>query len=439
MASLAAVRALLRYGLAGFGVALLSTAQLQLLLAERLQRDRIAQQGPEVLFQLRLAELALDRLPPGRLARLSGLPLRVGANPPTAADRQLEGQARLLRQQLCPAISPCPAVLPAAGERRGVWVEVLAPLDPVWLLVPIPPVRPWPPDPWLLLVGLGLGASSALLLFFWWEVQRPLRQQQQALARVGRDQWPDPQRERGTAVVRQLIGRFNAMVDRLQSGERERAVMLAGIAHDLKSPLTRLRFRLSLAGLPDGDLQQAEADITAMERITGQFLQFAGGVDNEPAMLVPLDQLLAEQTAGIAAEDLELDLEPLERVVRPVALARAVANLIDNARSYGAPPLLLQLQEAEPQGQGFRIVVWDGGAGIDGGRWQQALMPFQRLDAARGGSGHCGLGLAIAARVAQGHGGHLERLEGGASGLWRFGIAIRGRSIDGSPAPDRPG
>jgi two-component system osmolarity sensor histidine kinase EnvZ len=238
-------------------------------------------------------------------------------------------------------------------------------------------------------------------------------------------------------VVRQLIGRFNAMVDRLQSGERERAVMLAGIAHDLKSPLTRLRFRLSLAGLPDGDLQQAEADITAMERITGQFLQFAGGVDNEPAMLVPLDQLLAEQTAGIAAEDLELDLEPLERVVRPVALARAVANLIDNARSYGAPPLLLQLQEAEPQGQGFRIVVWDGGAGIDGGRWQQALMPFQRLDAARGGSGHCGLGLAIAARVAQGHGGHLERLEGGASGLWR--IAIRGRSIDGSPAPDRPG
>jgi two-component system osmolarity sensor histidine kinase EnvZ len=316
-----------------------------------------------------------------------------------------------------------------------VWVEVLAPLDPVWLLVPIPPVRPWPPDPWLLLVGLGLGASSALLLFFWWEVQRPLRQQQQALARVGRDQWPDPQRERGTAVVRQLIGRFNAMVERLQSGERERAVMLAGIAHDLKSPLTRLRFRLSLAGLPASDLQQAEADITAMERITGQFLQFAGGVDNESAVMVPIDQLLAEQTAGIAAEDLELDLEPLERVVRPVALARAVANLIDNARSYGAPPLRLQLEAAEPHGQGFRIVLWDGGVGIDADRWQQALMPFQRLDAARGGSGHCGLGLAIAARVAQGHGGQLERLESG-SGRQRFGIALSGRSITASASPD---
>jgi two-component system osmolarity sensor histidine kinase EnvZ len=65
-------------------------------------------------------------------------------------------------------------------------------------------------------------------------------------------------------------------------------------------------------------------------------------------------------------------------------------------------------------------------------------MPFQRLDAARGGSGHCGLGLAIAARVARGHGGQLERLEGNGSGPQRFGIAIRGRSIAPSPAPDRP-
>jgi two-component system osmolarity sensor histidine kinase EnvZ len=63
-------------------------------------------------------------------------------------------------------------------------------------------------------------------------------------------------------------------------------------------------------------------------------------------------------------------------------------------------------------------------------------MPFQRLDAARGGSGHCGLGLAIAARVAQGHGGQLERLEGGGSGPQRFGIAICGCSIEQSARPD---
>ena len=429
MVNLAAVR----YGLVGLGVALLSTLQLQLLLAERLQRDRITQQGPEVLFQLRLAELALDRLPPARLARLSGLPLRVGAKPPRRSDRALEVQAQLLRQELCASLNPCPSVLPAFAPQRGVWVQLLSPLDPVWLLVPIPPVRPWPPDPWLLLVGLGLGGSVALLLFFLLEVQRPLLLLQQVLGGVGRRGWPEVQQEQGTLVVRQLTARFNAMVQRLQAVEEERAVMLAGIAHDLKSPLTRLRFRISLldlaqADLQQADLQQAVVDLDSLERITGQFLLFAGGGDQEAAIAVPLEQLLAEQAAGLAASELELDLEPLVRVVQPVALARAVANLIANARSYGAPPLRLQLRAAEPPGEGFRIVIWDCGPGIPPERWDQALMPFQRLDAARGGGGHCGLGLAIAARVARSHGGHLERLEADGDSAWRFGIALQGRS-----------
>ena len=424
MVNLAAVR----YGLVGLGVALLSTLQLQLLLAERLQRGRITQQGPEVLFQLRLAELALDRLPPARLARLSGLPLRVGAKPPSRSERALEVQAQLLRQELCASLNPCPSVLPAFAPQRGVWVQLLSPLDPVWLLVPIPPVRPWPPDPWLLLVGLGLGGSVALLLFFLLEVQRPLLLLQQVLGGVGRRGWPEVQQEQGTLVVRQLTARFNGMVQRLQAVDQERAVMLAGIAHDLKSPLTRLRFRISLLELSQADLQQVVADLDSLERITGQFLLFAGGGDQEAALAVPLEQLLAEQAAGLAASELELDLEPLVRLVQPVALARAVANLIANARSYGAPPLCLQLRAAEPAGEGFRIVIWDCGLGIPPERWDQALMPFQRLDVARGGSGHCGLGLAIAARVARSHGGYLERLEADGDSAWRFGIALQARS-----------
>ena len=424
MVNLAAVR----YGLVGLGVALLSTLQLQLLLAERLQRDRITQQGPEVLFQLRLAELALDRLPPARLARLSGLPLRVGAKPPRRSDRALEVQAQLLRQELCASLNPCPSVLPALAAKRGVWVQLLSPLDPVWLLVPIPPVRPWPPDPWLLLVGLGLGGSVALLLFFLLEVQLPLLLLHQVLGGVGRRGWPDVQQEQGTLVVRQLTARFNGMVQRLQAVDQERAVMLAGIDHDLKSPLTRLRFRISLLELSQADLQQVVADLDSLERITGQFLLFAGGGDQEAALAVPLEQLLAEQAAVLAASELELDLEPLVRLVQPVALARAVANLIANARSYGAPPLCLQLRAAEPAGEGFRIVIWDCGSCIPPERWDQALMPFQRLDVARGGSGHCGLGLAIAARVARSHGGYLERLEADGYSAWRFGIALQARS-----------
>jgi two-component system osmolarity sensor histidine kinase EnvZ len=241
---------------------------------------------------------------------------------------------------------------------------------------------------------------------------------------------------RGTGSVRQLRDRFNAMVQRLERSEQERSVMLAGIAHDLKSPLTRLRLRLSLAGLAEADLLQAEADLAALERITSQFLLFASGSDDEPALAVPLEQLLAETTAGWDQDSLALDLQPLVRVVQPVALGRAVANLIDNARQHGAPPLRLELREAPPTGLGFQIVLWDGGPGISADQWQRALMPFQRLDAARGGQGHCGLGLAIAARVARAHGGGLERLERqpqhpDAPGLRRFGIALSGRSRSG--------
>lgn len=435
MASLAAVRA----ALAGLGVALLATLQLQLLLAERLQRDRLTQLGGDVLFQVRLGELALDRLPPAALARLSGLPLRVGARVPSRSEASLSAEAALLRRQLCRSLDPCPQVLPQAGPPRGVWVELLAPLEPVWLWVPIAPVRPWPPDPWLLLLGAGLGGVAALLLYLWFEVQRPLRRLRLALVGVGEGQWPaGPLPPQGTTAVRQLTARFNAMVRQLEAAEQERGVMLAGIAHDLKSPITRLRFRLSLAGLSGGDLMQAEADLAALERITGQFLLFAGGADHEASLTLPLDQLLAEQTGHLEPGSLVLDLEPLQRRVQPVALARAVANLLDNARQYGAPPLRLVLRAAEPAGEGFRIEVWDSGAGIPAEQWQQALMPFQRLDASRGGSGHSGLGMAIAARVARHHRGGLERLagegEGAAAGGRGFGIALWGRSRSGPEA-----
>jgi len=399
MASPAAVR----HVLVGAGVSALSLALLQALLAQRLERAQIIQLGPEVAFNLRLGELALDRLPPAALSRLSGLPLRVGANPPLSPDRRLERQARQLQQELCREIAPCPPVLPAAGERPGVWVELLSPLEPVWLFTPLDPQRGRAPDPLLLGLALLAGSISSSLLYLWWEVQRPLQQLEQALAQVGNTAQVLPSHlpVAGSGAVRRLTARFRAMVQRLEANERDRTTMLAGIAHDLKSPLTRLRLRL--AG--HGEQQRAEADLDALERITGQFLLFAGGGDAEAAVQLPLDQWLAELSAAIEPDQLQLDLEPLEACVQPTAMGRAVSNLIDNAFSHGQPPLRLVLRREGLDG--FRIEVWDQGPGISAEAWPQALQPFQRLDRARGGTGHCGLGLAIAARVAASHGGWL--------------------------------
>ncbi len=414
-----------RYALVGAGVSALSLVLLQALLAQRLERAQIAQMGPEVAFNLRLGELALERLPPAALSRLSGLPLRVGELPPTGGDGRLAVQAERLQQALCRQLSYCPPVLPAAGDPRGVWVALLSPLEPVWLFAPMRSPQRWPLDPLLLGLALLGGSVSASLLFLWVEVQRPLQRLEQALSQVGLAARPAPLAAQGTGAVRRLTGRFNAMVQRLDQTERERETMLAGIAHDLKSPITRLRLRLGLARPDPADLQRSEADLDALERITAQFLLFAGGVDAEPPVEVPLEQLLAELSAAIDPCELQLDLEPMQRWVQPTALGRAVGNLLDNALSHGQRPLRLLLRPGLPEGEGFRIAVWDCGAGIAPDQWGQALMPFQRLDRARGGLGHCGLGLAIAARVAAAHGGGLEaqRSEQG------FAVVLQGRSL----------
>ncbi|MCP9830507.1 histidine kinase [Synechococcus sp. HJ21-Hayes] len=414
-----------RYALVGAGVSALSLVLLQALLAQRLERAQIAQMGPEVAFNLRLGELALERLPPAALSRLSGLPLRVGELPPTGGDGRLAVQAERLQQALCRQLSHCPPVLPAAGDPRGVWVALLSPLEPVWLFAPMRSPQRWPLDPLLLGLALLGGSVSASLLFLWVEVQRPLQRLEQALSQVGLAARPAPLAAQGTGAVRRLTGRFNAMVQRLDQTERERETMLAGIAHDLKSPITRLRLRLGLARPDPADLQRSEADLDALERITAQFLLFAGGVDAEPPVEVPLEQLLAELSAAIDPCELQLDLEPMQRWVQPTALGRAVGNLLDNALSHGQRPLRLLLRPGLPEGEGFRIAVWDCGAGIAPDQWGQALMPFQRLDRARGGLGHCGLGLAIAARVAAAHGGGLEaqRSEQG------FAVVLQGRSL----------
>jgi two-component system, OmpR family, osmolarity sensor histidine kinase EnvZ len=107
---------------------------------------------------------------------------------------------------------------------------------------------------------------------------------------------------------------------------------------------------------------------------------------------------------------------------RPTGLGRAVANLLDNALSHGEPPWLLRLLPWGAAGQGFAIEVWDGGLGIDPQAWPRALEPFERLDAARCRSGHSGLGLPIALRAAQAHGGGLALLHHPPEALQRLGL-----------------
>ncbi|KEF41735.1 MAG: histidine kinase [Cyanobium sp. CACIAM 14] len=461
----------LGYLLVGSGMAALSLLLLQLLLGRRLVQQQLSQKGSEVASNLLLGEVALERFSPEVLSRISGMRLVVGNPPETEAqlrraDRRLRWQALGLQRQLCRRLGRCPAVRPALSPRRGVWVEMDSPLESVWLFASLPSPRGWPPDPLLFSLALGLGGLGALLLYLTLEIQRPLAQLQEALADVGLEALPAALPAQGSPAVRQLMDRFNAMLQRLEQAGRERTTMLAGIAHDLRSPLTRLRLRLALAAdgpMAPEELERAQADIRSIERITRQFMIFAGAEAREAPVLVPLDALVAEAAAAVGDVPLELDLEPLVRRVRPIGLSRAVGNLLDNALAYGRPPLRVVLQslgggslsgrsqaERAPAERGsgerglverglvesgFEIQVWDCGSGIDPELWEKAMAPFQRLDLARGGEGHCGLGLAIAAKVAREHGGVLRRLEAPAGGAGqaagRFAVALRAWPLPG--------
>ncbi|MGA1304658.1 MAG: ATP-binding protein [Cyanobium sp.] len=423
------------YGAAAAGFTALALLLLHMLLAQRLERQQRRQLVGQVSTMVLLGEVALERYNPAELSEVLGTRVALGPRPPLAdpnappADGTLRRQAEALRADLCSKLTACPVVW-AVGQRRGVWVQLNSPLETAWVFAPIPALRGWPPDPQLLTLAVALGGLTTLLLYLSLEVQRPLRQLDGALGEVGLDQQPEPLAARGTGAVRHLTGHFNAMVLRLQEASQERATMLGGIAHDLRSPLTRLRLRLEKQeSWSAEERRRAEGDLAALERITEQFLLFVRSDAQEPPVRLPLQELVAE--AANAVDAVELDLEPMERRVRPVALSRAVANLLLNAEHYGQPPLKLVLR-ALPQ-EGFAIEVWDRGQGLSPAEWERARQPFQRLDRARGGVGHSGLGLAIAERVARAHGGELNCHRSSDGETPGFVVTLTGASLQSHP------
>ena len=402
--------ALLGWGGLALGSSAFCLVVFQALFGRQLEQLQTIQLGRDLALNVRLTELALERYPPHLVAELSGLDLEVTVHPkpaPLPPSAAFKRQAEALQIQLCQRLSHCPMVLPdrAARGERSVWIELISPLEPIWLRVDVPSMMRWPPEPTLLalsLVGAGIICGGLFLLV---EVEAPLRGLEKALSRVGDGEDPEAVPARGAPEVQRLTQRFNAMVQRLASNRRERATMLAGIAHDLRAPITRLQFRLSMPQLSADERERCSGDLQSLERITGQFLLFAGGGDSEVSVEVPLDQLLAEVASSHPADLLQLDLVPLSLPVKPVALSRAIANLIDNAFSYGISPVILRLHHNDDR---CCIDVWDQGKGMPTQQWEEALQPFHRLDSSRGQQGHCGLGLAIVSHVARLHGGRLE-------------------------------
>ena len=242
-------------------------------------------------------------------------------------------------------------------------------------------------------------------------IARPLAALTRAAGRLGRGEPHQPLPEEGPRELKSLAAAFNRMASDLETMERERAMVLAGISHDLRTPLSRMRLALEMSGASSdetrGDFDAIVTDIEEIDAIIGQFLDFARGVNEQKSpqdLGVVLDEL-AEHYGRLGKKVRFEKTATLSLRFARMAVRRAIGNLIDNALRYAGEPVEVELKN----NPGSAVIeVRDRGPGIPPGEAERLKRPFTRLHAARSGPPGAGLGLAIVERVARAHGGALE-------------------------------
>ncbi len=213
----------------------------------------------------------------------------------------------------------------------------------------------------------------------------------------------------GAVEIRQAAVAFMTMRERIQRQIRQRTQMLAGVSHDLRTPLTRIKLALAILG-DDPVVEELKSDVAEMEHMVHGYLDFVRGEGSEAPVETDIALLLDDVAAAMRREGTPLSLTlpaEYEIPVRPNALKRCLANLIGNARRHGSRVWLT----AVPVANGIDILVDDDGPGIPSADRDRVFRAFVRLDPSRNRStGGVGLGLTIARDVARGHGGDV-RLE----------------------------
>jgi two-component system osmolarity sensor histidine kinase EnvZ len=304
-----------------------------------------------------------------------------------------------------------------ASERDGedgFWVSFFIDDDEFWVMLPWERFEPEFGLEWAYwgLALLALALAGAWLIAS--RMARPLAALTRAAGRLGRGEAHQPLAEEGVRELRLLSAAFNRMASSLETMERDRAMVLAGISHDLRTPLSRLRLALEMSGASPAAAQAIETDVEEIDAVIGQFLDFARGEDEakqEHDLRGVLEDLAEHYTRlgkKIAFEGKDYLLFKFARM----GVRRAIGNLIDNALRYAGEPI----EVAGFREGGFAVVeVRDRGPGIPAGDAERLKRPFTRLDRSRGAHGGSGLGLAIVERLARAHGGALELLprEGG--------------------------
>ncbi|HYC48755.1 MAG TPA: ATP-binding protein [Burkholderiales bacterium] len=301
----------------------------------------------------------------------------------------------------------------------GTWVSFRIDREQFWVYMPRSRIQRNEPLRWAgwgaMVLVLALGGSYLIVSL----ISRPLRELARAAAQMGRGATPPPVTERGPSEVSAVARAFNDMAEDLKRLDDERALLLAGVSHDLRTPLSRIRLGIEMMD-DKGDSTLREGlvqDIEDIDESIGQFLDFARLRDAEAAVAdSDLNALVEHVIARYTRADKPVTFSPgivPPLALRPHAMQRLVANLIDNALRHGGSEVHVVTGSERDRAY---LEVLDRGPGIPPEQAEHMLQPFTRLETARTGSG-TGLGLAIVSRIAAMHGGTVQLLPRDRGGL----------------------
>jgi two-component system osmolarity sensor histidine kinase EnvZ len=307
-----------------------------------------------------------------------------------------------------------------ASEREGkpgLWLSFRIDDDEYWLRIPRGRLERQIALRWLGWGVLALALSLLAAYVIVSRLNRPLRALATSAAAIGKGKTPDPLPESGPEEIRTLSHAFNEMSRDLARLDADRALILAGVSHDLRTPLSRLRLGLEMSGADPQLKDGMTADIEEMDRIINQFLDFArtdGGEAPQHADLAAIAAEVAEHYRR-HGRSVAIELASVPRVpLQTMAMRRVVLNLVDNALRYGEKDVGIAVHA---DGTSVVLEVTDRGPGIPVPEVERLKRPFTRMEAARSDKGGAGLGLAIVERVVRAHRGSLELLPRPGGGL----------------------
>lgn len=289
--------------------------------------------------------------------------------------------------------------------------------DEYWVMLPAERIERVVATHW---IGWGIIAILSSLLGAWLLVlgiNRPLKKLEAAARALGRGEKIEPLPADGPRELATLASAFNQMSSDLNQLESDRALILAGVSHDLRTPLARLRLGIELSGATSEDISAMGTDIDEMDRIINQFLDFARDQHAEAPSLHDLSTTLNALVETYRRRGVHIQAEIADSATLPLriqSVRRAITNLIDNALRHAGADQALDIY-LQTQGNTISVEVADRGPGIPPEEVERLKRPFTQLECARSNARGSGLGLAIVDRVARMHQGHLDLLprEGG--------------------------